>query len=526
MTQTSPFSKSWFARTAALAAVVFSATPSLAEEGDARFSFHEVNVLGTSMDLVIIAAGKDSAESARTAVLAEVERLAKALSTYESTAELARLNAAPVGEAVKVSPEVREVLKLYESWQERTGGVYTAGAGTLAALWSEAQKPELVPDVAAVAERAKLARGKLWQVEDAGGTVKRLVEVPLNVDSLGKGFIVSRAATAAMKVSSVSGVMLNIGGDIATAGTAEPGRKVKWSVQVADPRQPAGKPLSELRISDLSVATSGSYERGYSIAGKEYSHLLDPRTGWPVEAAALEGRAVLGATVIAPDNAVANALATTLCLLSVDEGLKLVKGVPGAGCLLVLADGSRIRSEMYRRHEAPRDDAPLDQSTIATADGPRWPAGHGVKVNWELKPLSERPAERGYVAVWVEDSNGQHVTTVAVWGNNKRWLSSMKGWWKHGKTDGELVTSTTRATRPAGKYEVQWDGRDRAGRAVPAGTYTVWVETCFEHGGHVLRSAAIDCAEAPDVARIASSSHYDGVRVEYGPLGEVRVGAK
>jgi thiamine biosynthesis lipoprotein ApbE len=510
---------SWISRATALVTVVLLAAPAWAAEEEGRFSFHEVKVLGTSMDLTVIARNQAAADGARTAVLAEVGRLNKLLSTYEAGTDLTRVNAAPVGEAVKVAAEVREVLGLYETWRGKTEGVYSAGVGTLVSLWKEAEKAGREPEAAALAERVRLANETLWEIDNGAGTVKRLVDVPLNVDSLGKGFIVSRAAAEGMKATGVSGLMLNIGGDITTAGTSEPGRKLKWQVLVADPREPAGKPVSEVKISGMSVATSGSYERGYTIGGKRYSHILDVKTGRPVDTDARQGREVIGATVIAADNATANALATTLCVLPLEEGLKRVKSVPGAGCLLMLADGSRVRSAEYRRVEVPREDGPLDQSTIATAAGARWPAGHGVKVQWELKPLEERPAERAYVAVWVEDAQGQHVATVAVWGNNRRWLPSMKGWWKFGRADTEFVTATTRATRPAGKYEVQWDGKDQAGRAVPAGTYTVWVETCYEHGGHVLRSAAIACGSETAVAEIGESSHYAGVKVVYGEAG-------
>lgn len=514
---------SWFSRAAALAAVALVASPARADD---RFPFHEVNVLGTSMDLSVVARDQATADQARNVVLAEVKRLASLLSTYDPATELSRLNAASVGAPVQVSTEVREVLGLYDAWRGKTGGTYSAGVGTLVSLWKEAEKAGREPDAAMLQEQVKAAAGKLWEV-DAAGAVRRLVDLPLNIDSLGKGFIVSRAAAAAMKVPGVSGVLLNIGGDITAAGSSEPGKKLKWSVAVADPRQPAGKPLSEIRITDLSVATSGSYERGYTIGGKRYSHLLDLQTGRPIDIEARTGRQVIGATVIAPDNATANALATSLCLLDVDAGIRLVGEVPGAGCLLVLADGSRVRSELYRRFEVPRDDASLEQSSIATAEGPRWPADHAVKVHFDLKPLESRPSERAYVALWVEDAHGHHVTTLAVWGNNRRWLPSMKGWWKHGKTDNSLVTATTRATRPAGKYDLQWDGRDQLGRDVPAGKYTVWVETSYEHGGHVLRGASVECGSQPQTAQIGPSSHYENVRIDFGPRREERrVGAK
>jgi thiamine biosynthesis lipoprotein ApbE len=482
------------------------------------YTFHETNVLGTSMDLVVTAKDRPAAEAARAAVLAEVERLRQSLSAYDPAGELARVNASTA--AVRVSPALMEVLALYEGWQARTGGMYSAGTGAIAAAWKAAEAAGREPAAADLAALAAAAGGKGWELDAAGGTVRRLSGT-INVDSLGKGYIVTRAARAGAGVPGVEGLLLNIGGDVSAVGTAEPGRTTRWTVPVADPRAAAANaaPIADLRLTGLAVASSGSAERGYTVAGRRYSHLIDPRTARPLEVGALTGRQVVGATAIAADNETANALATSLCLLSVDDGLALVDGTPGAGCLLVLADGSRIRSEVFRRYEVPREDAPLDQSTVADAGGDRWPAGHGVAVALRLKPLEGRAAERPYVAVWVEDARRQHVATLAVWGNDKKWLPAMTGWWKYGKADAQLA-ATTRATRPAGKYTVAWDGRDQRGRPVPAGTYTVWVETAFEHGGHVVRSAALVCGDGGAAAEIAASPHFDPVALTYGPAKE------
>ena len=94
--------------------------------------------------------------------------------------------------------------------------------------------------------------------------------------------------------------------------------------------------------------------------------------------------------------------------------------------------------------------------------------------------------------MWVEDEYGAYVKTITVWGNNPRWLNSMSRWWRFGKADGELVRATTRATRPAGKYTLAWDGTDQAGRRVTQGTYRLFVEVAYEHAGHSLRSVDID----------------------------------
>src|SRR6185369_5073049 len=138
---------------------------------------------------------------------------------------------------------------------------------------------------------------------------------------------------------------------------------------------------------------SGGYERFYTIGGKRYSHIFDPRTGRPAGGAA-------GATVVAPDNVAANALATTLCVLPPEEGLKLVASVPGAECLIIAADGRRFRSAGLKLFEvsAGRTFVPQDKKDEKPADA--WPEGFQVTVAVELPSVNSPRYRKPYTAVW------------------------------------------------------------------------------------------------------------------------------
>src|SRR5471032_2240388 len=113
----------------------------------------------------------------------------------------------------------------------------------------------------------------------------------------------------------------------------------KQSIGVQDPHHPEDNatPLAVVRLANAAIATSGGYERYYTINGQRHSHIFDPRTGRSANGAA-------SATVIARDNVTANALATTLCVLTPEEGLRLVAATPGVECLLVTKDGKQMRS--------------------------------------------------------------------------------------------------------------------------------------------------------------------------------------
>lgn len=265
--------------------------------------------------------------------------------------------------------------------------------------------------------------------------------------------------------------------------------------------------FGEAGLPESILSDNGFGPRGPSVGldGRHYSHLLDPRSGMPAHA-------VCGATVVAPKSVTANALATILCVLGPEEGFKLVERIPGAECLLITSAGKQLRSRGFAALElvALADEKKDDKKENG------WPAGHQVTVSLEIpKATRARRYRRPYVAVWVENSEGKAVRTVTVWGNSQRWLPTMSGWWKIGRSDRRLVKTVTRATRSPGKYTVVWDGKDDSGKALPQGTYTIRVEVHREHGKHVYQTGKIACLDQAAKITLAKNAETGETVVEY-----------
>ena len=257
-------------------------------------------VLGTSMELTVWAR-PDLAERVFQAALDEIERLDRVLSTYRPDSDISRYGDRLLHAG---SAERAFLLNQYTDWESRTGG--------------------------AISSR---------------------INGRLNVDALGKAFIVDRAAAAATG-SGADGVMLNIGGDVVARGPAV-------TVDVTNPERPFDndEPLARLQLSNRAVATSGSYARA--------GHLVDPRSGGPARGAA-------SATVVATDCLTANALATSLCVLPIHEGLALVERHEGAEALVTSADGAISRTSGF---------SSIEQATPARAPvSGSWPTGYEMRI--------------------------------------------------------------------------------------------------------------------------------------------------
>lgn len=459
-----------------------------------EFSFQYDHVLGTSLDGWLTVTNADLAETAEQQSLDEIERLRKVFSIHYPESELSWLNRAS-GSFV-ASVDLLAVLREYERWQVASGGACNAQVGALTRAWELAAKLGTEPNAGALAAVVRRIASAGWMID--GNRVSRLTDQPLNLNSIAKGYILHRAAEEIRAVSGVSGGLLNLGGDITVWGDRE------FVVGIQDPFRPAdnGTPHTTVAIRNAAIATSGSYQRWYEVNGVRRSHLLDPRTGRPADD-------IVSATVIAPDSVTANALATIVCVLGVESGLKLIATVSGAAGLIIDSNGVEHRSPNFIHFERSIQDDKKEEKK-----GEAWPADYEVTVKLELPNPGGR-ARRPYVAVWVEDTDGKAVRTVTVWGNNPRWLNTMSAWWKIGKDDKSLVKAVSRATRAPGKYEVQWDGKDDAGKALPQGTYTIKIEVHREHGKDVIQSGKLECKAEPSKLVLEKNAETGDTTVEY-----------
>lgn len=465
-----------------------------------EFAFHRDHALGTSLDLHVLAPSEAVASEAELVVLAEIERLRQIFSTYDPASEISRINAthAPVA----VSPEMAEVLHANESWARKCGGAFSGHAGVLSRVWKEAEKIGSEPSPAVLDRIARDLHQPAWSLDSATGTVTRVTEQELNFNAIAKVYIIDMAVEAVRAtLPGVRGMLVNLGGDVFAWG--------EWGVGIQDPFRhfDNAAPLAGLKLANQAVATSGGYERFFTIGGNRYSHIIDPRTGRPAEG-------VASATVVAADNVTANALSTALCVLTPEEGLKLVASVPGAECLVIAADGKRFASAGLKLFEVvatqDKKDAPKD-----APKGEAWPAGFQVTVAIELPKIDAKRYRKPYSAIWIEDDKGTPVRTLAVWGNAPKYLKDLSDWWKFAKGDQALIKAVTKATRGPGKYELAWDGKDDKGNALPQGTYTVRVEVHREFGAHLRQSGKIECLDKTATVKMDKNEETAETVVEF-----------
>jgi thiamine biosynthesis lipoprotein ApbE len=489
----------------ALAALL---VPAFATIGRERlYTFHQENVLGTSFELKVHAPSADTASRAEKSALDEIARERAILSSWDPASEFSRWFRTH-GQPVPVSPELFEVLSAFDTWRERTGGALDAAADSVTHAWKFAAQQGRTPTQQELDRAVAAIRQPHWELDPVARTATHLSDTPLAMNSFVKSYIMDRAIGHALATPGVTAAVLNIGGDLVIRGPwTEP-------VNIADPRSDAenSEPAERLLVTDRAVATSGGYRRGFDIAGRHYSHIVDPRTGETTSH-------ILSATVIAPRPADAGALATTFCVLKPEESARLAATVPGADFLLITAEGDQIASPGWKQYQTAR---PVLTAAAKPAPAPTpqfADAGMELTVNFEVAQ-NGGSAHRPYVAVWIEDQNKFPVRTLALWYHKPRWLPDLRNWYRDDRTraaaEGKDITaSVSSATRPAGKYTLKWDGKDNSGKPVKPGKYTIVIEAAREHGTYQIMRQEVEFDGTPKQFQLPGNQEIASATIDY-----------
>ncbi len=321
-----------------------SARPAL---GVDDFAFCHENVMGTSLELRVLAGDRESARWAEDRVLGEIDRLALIFSGYDNASEFSRWQAAP-REPMNLSPELFDILAASDAWRNRSGGAFDPRVEVMTRLWSRTAGRGRAPEDAELAAARVLLAQPAWRIAPGVHAVERLTDCPLSLNAIAKGYIVDRACAAALVPGrGLHGLLLNVGGDLRVYGEAP--RTLGIAAPWADSE--STEPIAILEVQDRAVSTSGSSQRGFRVNGPWYSQILDPRTGLPADR-------IASATVVAPRSIDADALATICNVLTPGQSLLLASSLPDVECLAITSQRQIVRSAGWHRYEPARSTMP------------------------------------------------------------------------------------------------------------------------------------------------------------------------
>ena len=247
--------------------------------------------MGTTYTIAVYGSDRYELDSAIEDAFEEAARLNQLLSNYVAESEWSVVNREAAKRAVPVSEELFRLLEQCVGYSRQSEGAFDITVGPLMKIWGFYKGSGRVPHRAEV----RMAQTRIgWQhikLDSKSNTVRFDAPVEMDPGGIGKGYAVDRMAEILKKKGVASGIITAGRSSIYAIG-APPNEPRGWRVNVSDPRD-TRKDVAEFYLKNESMSTSGSTEKFFVAGGKTYTHIMDPRTGYPAEG-------MLSVSVIAP----------------------------------------------------------------------------------------------------------------------------------------------------------------------------------------------------------------------------------
>ncbi len=257
-------------------------------------------------------------------------------SRFIDSSLISQINRAAGREWTEIDDEADQILAMCDEFQFFTQGAFDPTALPLLRLWNWKANPPSIPTDAAIQTARELVGWKNV-LRRKNGIFLPKAGMCLDLGGVGKEFAVDMAMNLAVN-SGVSNILIDFGQDIRAHG--KPPGKPAWHIGLENPRC-AGSCWSSTAVTNHAVATSGDYLRHFIANGRRYGHIIDPRTGYPVD------NGCLSVTVIAPSCSVAGLLSTSAFILGPKDGFDLIQRSFGAAGAIITTTDQLITSRMY-----------------------------------------------------------------------------------------------------------------------------------------------------------------------------------
>jgi FAD:protein FMN transferase len=301
--------------------------------------------MGTFLELTLWHSEPEMARRIIRDAVLEVHRLDKVLSNFDPDSDVSRFNKEAGRGRVKLSGDLCNLLRIAHGYSAKTNGYFDVTVGPLVELWRKALSQGHLPGSDAVARARRKVGFEKLKVYASG--VGELVQPGMKIElgGIGKGHAVDRVA-ARFKAAGVSSALINFGGS-SIFGLGTPPKEKGWKIgiQGAD-----GRLRSVVYLRDIALSTSGSMGHSWTVGGKHYGHLIDPKNGMPMTASRM-------ATVIAPSATAAEALTKPLVILG-GRALPMVERFSQTGAVVFSEHGPVWLSNNFRSKALWLEDPP------------------------------------------------------------------------------------------------------------------------------------------------------------------------
>lgn len=293
-----------------------------------------LKLMGSRFDITVVADDEVSGNAYIDLAIDEITRIEKMISSWDPNSQTSLINRNAGIQPVQVDPELFQLIERALKISHLTDGAFDISFASMDRIWKFDGSMTEMPPAEEVRKSVEKVGYQNILLDPKEQTVFLKKEgMKIGFGAIGKGYAADKAK-AMLQDKGVPAGIINASGDLCTWGQQPDGKD--WMVAIVNPLNKE-KVFSWLPVNDSAVVTSGNYEKYVRFNGELYSHIIDPRTGYP-------SKGILSVSIFTKNAEIADALATSVFVMGVDAGLNLVNQLKGVECIIVDSDSKILTS--------------------------------------------------------------------------------------------------------------------------------------------------------------------------------------
>lgn len=294
-----------------------------------------LKLMGSGFEITVVAQDSTQANSYINAAVEEIIRIEKLISSWDCSSQTSKINKNSGIQAVKVDPELFALIERAIGLSKLTDGAFDITYASMDRIWKfDGSLTEMPSEEDIRASVAKVGFQNIILDKEKSTVFLKLKGMKIGFGAIGKGYAADKAKLLLIKKGVTSGI-INASGDINAWGK-QPQDK-EWKVAITNPLD-KNKVFALLPVVNSAVVTSGNYEKYVNLNGKRYTHIIDPRSGYPASG-------IISVTVFAPKAELADALATSVFVMGKEVGIDRINQLPKIECIIIDDKGNITTSK-------------------------------------------------------------------------------------------------------------------------------------------------------------------------------------
>ena len=294
-----------------------------------------LKLMGSRFDISVVADNEVVGNEYINTATNEIERIEKLISSWDINSQTSLINKNAGVSSVKVDDELFQLIKRSLKISKLTEGAFDISYASMDRIWKfDGSMTEMPSEESIIRSVERVDYSNIILDENGHSVFLKLKGMKIGFGGIGKGYAADKAKELLQNKGVKAGI-INASGDLNAWGKQQDGKD--WMVAIVNPLNKE-KVFSWLPIENSAVVTSGNYEKYVKLNGELYSHIIDPRTGYP-------SKGILSVSILTKSAELADALATSVFVMGEEKGLDFINQLKGVECIIVNADNKVITSK-------------------------------------------------------------------------------------------------------------------------------------------------------------------------------------